>query len=211
MNDSVADELLAGDQAQRLGGKDAECTVLFSDLRGFTAYSESQPPARVMEVLNRYHTEMEDALFNHGGTLISYMGDGIMAVFGAPVEQEDHADRALACAREMLAERLPRFNAWMAEMGHGEGFRVGIGLNSGPVLAGQIGSARRFEYTTIGDTVNTASRLEGMTKGTPHMLFAADSVKQYLRSDVPDFVAVDELEVRGRQAKVKVWSLDGAS
>jgi adenylate cyclase len=209
VNDSVADQLLGDDRTLRLGGKDAECTVLFSDLRGFTAYSESQPPTRVIDVLNRYHTEMEDALFNHGGTLISYMGDGIMAVFGAPVEQDDHADRALACAREMLDERLPRFNEWMRSEGLGDGFRVGIGLNSGPVLAGQIGSERRFEYTTIGDTVNTASRLEGMTKGTPHMVFAADSVRQHLRRPAEDLVLVDELEVRGRQARVKVWSLDG--
>jgi adenylate cyclase len=209
VNDSVAEALMSRDRLE-LGGVDAECTVLFSDLRGFTTYSESQPPARVIEVLNRYHTEMEDALFKYGGTLIAYMGDGIMAVFGAPEGQDDHADRALSAAREMIGERLTRFNDWMRSEGYGEGFRMGVGLNSGPVLAGQIGSERRFEYTAIGDTVNTASRLEGMTKGTPHMLFAADSVRQHLRADVPDLVMVDELEVRGRQAKVRVWSLDGA-
>jgi adenylate cyclase len=206
VNDSVADALMARERLE-LGGVDVECTVLFSDLRGFTAYSESQPPTRVIEVLNRYHTEMEDAVFSHGGTLISYMGDGIMAVFGAPEGQEDHADRALAAAREMIGERLDRFNEWMRSEGHGDGFRMGIGLNSGHVLAGQIGSERRFEYTAIGDTVNTASRLEGMTKGTPHMLFAADSVRQSLRRETPGLIAVDELEVRGRQARVKVWSL----
>jgi adenylate cyclase len=209
VNDSVADQLLAFDRAVALGGRDAECTVLFSDLRGFTAYSESQPPARVIEVLNRYHTEMEDALFEHGGTLVSYMGDGIMAVFGAPVDQQDHADRALACAREMLNVRMPRFNEWMRSQGAGDGFRMGIGLNSGQVLSGQIGSERRFEYTTIGDTVNTASRLEGMTKGTPHQVFIADTVREHLLRDAPDLIFVDEFEVRGRQAKVKIWSFDG--
>jgi adenylate cyclase len=209
VNDSVADQLLAFDRTVALGGRDAECTVLFSDLRGFTAYSESQSPARVIEVLNRYHTEMEDALFEHGGTLVSYMGDGIMAVFGAPVDQEDHADRALACAREMLNVRMPRFNEWMRSQGAGDGFRMGIGLNSGQVLSGQIGSERRFEYTTIGDTVNTASRLEGMTKGTPHQVFIADTVREHLLRDAPDLIFVDEFEVRGRQAKVKIWSFDG--
>ena len=117
---------------------------------------------------------------DHGGTLVAYMGDGIMAVFGAPIEQPDHADRALAAAREMLSVRLERFNAWIREQGLGEGFRMGIGLNSGIVMSGQVGSERRIEYTAVGDTTNTAARLEGMTKGTPHQIFIADSTRALL-------------------------------
>ena len=156
------------DDDLRLGGVRRECTVLFSDIRGFTTFSESLAPDQVVEVLNRYLGEMTDAIMDHGGTLVSYMGDGIMAVFGAPLEQPDHADRALAAAREMLDVRLPSFGEWMRDAGYGDGFRMGVGLNSGEVMSGQVGSARRLEYTTIGDTVNTGARLEGMTKGTEH-------------------------------------------
>ncbi len=110
---------------------------------------------------------MSDAILDHGGTLVSYMGDGIMAVFGAPLEQADHADRALRRRPRDARARLPAFNAWLREQGFGDGFRMGIGLNSGAVMSGNVGSERRLEYTAIGDTTNTASRLEGMTKGTP--------------------------------------------
>ena len=120
---------------------------------------------------------MSDAILDNGGTLVAYMGDGIMAVFGAPLEQADHADRALAAAREMAGERLARFNAWLAEEGHGDGFAMGIGLNTGDVMSGNVGSERRLEYTAIGDTTNTAARLEGMTKGTPHQVFLSESTR----------------------------------
>ena len=136
----------------------------------------------MIDVLNHYLEEMSDAIMDHGGTLVAYMGDGIMAVFGAPLEQPDHADRALAAAREMLdaAPRRASTSGCRAE-GHGEGFAMGIGLNSGTVMSGQVGSQRRIEYTAIGDTTNTAARLEGMTKGSGHQLFIADSTQQALQ------------------------------
>ena len=205
---AVVSEVLARtDEDLRLGGVRRESTVLFSDLRGFTSFSESLPPDTVIEVLNRYLEEMSDAIMDHGGTLVAYMGDGIMAVFGAPLEQPDHADRALAAAREMLDVRLPRFNAWMEEEGMGRGFDMGIGLNSGMVMSGQVGSERRIEYTAIGDTTNTAARLEGMTKGTGHQLFIADSTRQALRAEVADLELVGEHEVRGRAHAITVWTL----
>jgi adenylate cyclase len=206
--ENVVDDVLArtGD-GLRIGGVQRDGTVMFTDLRGFTSFAESLPPDRVIQVLNHYLSGMSDAILNHGGTLVAYMGDGIMAVFGAPIEQDDHADRALAAAREMLAERLPEFNDWIRSEGLGEGFRMGIGLNSGSVMSGNVGSERRLEYTAIGDTTNTASRLEGMTKGTPHQLFLADSTRSRLREPAEDLVYVDEFEVRGRRAKIKLWSL----
>jgi adenylate cyclase len=206
--EDVVDEVLAStDAGLRLGGVQRDGTVMFSDLRGFTSFAESLAPAEVIEVLNKYLSEMSDAILDHGGTLVAYMGDGIMAVFGAPIEQDDHADRALAAAREMLDVRLPRFSAWLREEGLSEGFRMGIGLNSGRVMSGNVGSERRVEYTAIGDTTNTAARLEGMTKGTPHQLFVADSTRSRLKEPPPDLVFVDEFEVRGRQARVKLWSV----
>jgi adenylate cyclase len=112
-----------------------------------------------------------------------------------------------AAAREMLETRLPRFNDWLAEHELASGFYMGIGLNSGDVVSGNVGAENRLEYTAIGDTTNTAARLQGMTKGTPHSVFISDSTVQLLQEEVPDLVFVDEMEVRGRQAKVKLWSL----
>ena len=180
--DTVVDQVLTrateeGDP--RLGGERMDATVMFSDLRGFTSFAEARPPEQVIEILNRYLTAMSDAILDHGGTLVAYMGDGIMAVFGAPVAAEDHPDRALAAARAML-ERLEEFNAWMREGGLGDGFKMGIGLHSGPVMSGNVGSARRLEYAAIGDTTNTAARLEAMTKGTPFQLYVADSTRERL-------------------------------
>ena len=194
----------------RLGGELLTATVLFSDLRGFTSFAEGREPAEVIGVLNRYLTEMSDAILDHDGTLVAYMGDGIMAVFGAPIASDDHADKALSAAREML-ERLDGFNAWLRSEGLGDGFKMGIGLNTGDVMSGNVGSARRLEYTTIGDTTNSAARLEGMTKGTPYQLFVADSTRARLASPPDDLESLDELEVRGRKGSVKVWALRPAA
>ena len=207
----VVDEVLKDvDEDLRLGGERRVVTVLFSDIRGFTTFSEARRPEDVIAILNRYLTTMTDVILAHGGTLVSFMGDGIMAVFGAPIEQQDHADRALATAEEMCGPALEDFNEWMRAEGHGDGFRIGIGLNSGDVMAGNVGSERRLEYTVIGDTTNTASRLEGLTKGTPHMVYLSDSTKQMLRRDDRTLVHVDEMDVRGRAAKVVIWTVDGA-
>jgi len=194
------------DDNLRLGGVERDCTVLFSDLRGFTSFSESQPAARVITVVNYYLNEMTQAILDAGGTLITYMGDGIMAVFGAPLEQEDHADRAVTAAREMIGPRLQSFNAWLGEQGF-ERFVMGVGLNSGQVMCGNVGSEQRVEYTAIGDTTNTASRVEGMTKGSGHMLFIADTTRQRLHDPPENLVLVGEFEIRGRTSKLAVWTI----
>jgi adenylate cyclase len=206
--DKVVEEVLAStDDDLRLGGVRREATVMFCDLRGFTSFAESLPAERVIEVVNFYLDQMTDAILSAGGTLVAYMGDGIMALYGAPIVQEDHADRAVRAAREMVGERLPRFNDWLHAQGLGASFRMGIGLNSGEVMSGNVGSERRLEYTAIGDTTNTAARLEGMTKGTPHQIFIAESTRLELKEPVSDLVYVDEFDVRGREARIRVWSL----
>jgi adenylate cyclase len=202
----VGQVLARTDDDLRLAGRRMEVTVLFSDIRGFTTFSETRDPEEVLEILNRYHGEMTDAVMAHGGTLISFMGDGIMAVFGAPIEQPDHADRAYTSAKEMLEVRLPRVNQWMREREAGAEFQIGIGLNSGPVMAGNLGSERRLEYTTIGDTVNTAARLEGMTKGSGHSLFVADSTRELLSERDGELGYVDSMPVRGRAEEIRVWA-----
>jgi adenylate cyclase len=203
----VVDQVLARTGSDlRLGGREYVVTVMFTDLRGFTASAENMPAERVIAMLNDYLGEMSDAILAHGGTLISYMGDGIMAVFGAPIEQDDHAERAICAAREMLSERLPRFNARLREQRLGSGYKMGIGLNTGPVMSGNVGHTRRLEYTAVGDTVNTAARLEGMTKGTPYSLFVAESTYDLLAT-TDGVVYVDEVEIRGRQQRLKIWGM----
>jgi adenylate cyclase len=208
----VVDEVLQNvDEDLRLGGQRELVTVLFSDIRGFTTFSESREPEVVIEILNRYLTSMTNVILAHGGTLVTFMGDGILAVFGAPLAADDHADRALAAAREMAGPTLEGFNEWLREEGHGDGFQIGIGLNSGVVMAGNVGSERRLEYTVIGDTTNTASRIEGLTKGTPHTIYLSESTRMFLNGDSADLAHVDELDVRGRKAKVVIWTVRGGS
>jgi adenylate cyclase len=206
--EEVVNQVLGrADAGLRLGGVRVTGTCMFTDLRDSTAFAESLPPEEVVDVVNRYLGELSDAILGHGGTLISYLGDGFMAIFGAPIEQADHADRALGAAREILEERLPRFNAWCRDRGLGDEFRMGIGINSGPFLAGNVGSERRLEYTAMGDTVNSASRLEGLTKGSAHSIFIADSTREALTRPADDLLFVGEREVRGREGWISVWSL----
>jgi adenylate cyclase len=205
--ENVVDEVLANADGLRLGGVQRDGTVMFTDLRGFTTLAESLSPARVIEVLNRYLSEMSDAILDHGGTLVAYMGDGIMAVFGAPLVQLDHADRALSTAREMLAVRLPRFNEWLRAEGLSEGFKMGIGLNSGHVMSGNVGSERRVEYAAVGDTTNSAARIEQLTKGTPHQLLLSDATREALIEPAADLVFVEDTEIRGRVGRVSLWSV----
>ncbi|MEY2513986.1 MAG: adenylate cyclase [bacterium] len=206
--ESVVREVLSKiDDDLRLGGERRVATVLFSDLRGFTRFADSRTPDEVIEALNRYLTEMSDAILDHGGTLVAYMGDGIMAVFGAPIELPDHADRALAAARQMTGPALDSFNAWMRESGVGPSFHMGVGINSGEVMSGNVGSRRRLEYTAIGDTTNTAARLEAMTKATPYAIFVGESTRAMLSDPPPELVHVDRMEIRGKQERLGVWGI----
>jgi adenylate cyclase len=206
--EQVVNQVLSrADATLRLGGIRVTGTCMFTDLRDSTKFAESLPPEEVVDVVNHYLGELTEAILGHGGTLISYLGDGFMAIFGAPIEQDDHAERALDAAREILEERLPRFNEWFRARGFGEGFRMGIGINTGVFLAGNVGSEKRLEYTAMGDTINSASRLEGLTKGSCHSVFIAESTREALTRPTNDLVFVGEHEVRGRAEKIRVWSL----
>ena len=151
---------------------------------------------------------MTEAILANGGTISSFIGDGIMAVFGAPIEQPDHADRALRAAREMLGPRLGEFNNWIVGEGLAEPYAMGVGLNSGPVMAGMIGSEQRLDYTAIGDTVNTSARPEGMTKGSGRELFLTGATKDSLHSTqvIDELEFVEDMDVRGREHPIGVWA-----
>jgi adenylate cyclase len=206
--EAVVSQVLARTGGElRLGGEKVFGTVMFTDLRGFTTFSEGHEADEVIGLLNTYLSSMSDSVLAHGGTLVTYTGDGMMAVFGAPLPQPDHADRALATARDMLEVRLPAFNEWLHEQGHDYKFKMGVGLNSGDFMSGNVGSERRLEYTAIGDTINTSSRIEGLTKGTPYALYLAGSTRDALLDPPDDLVYVDEMPIRGREHTIPIWSL----
>jgi len=207
----VVDELLErqGGEA-RLGGVRQDATVLFCDLRGFTTFAEDAAPELVIEVLNRYLAEVSDAVLAHGGTVVTYLGDGVMAVFGSPLARADHAHAALAAAEELLAVRLPRFHAWLADRDLAP-LSLGVGLNSGPVMSGLVGSERRMEYAAVGDTTNVAARLQAATKNTPHSVFIAGSVADRLDALTrARLTPAGNLAVTGRGAEVPVYTLGSA-
>jgi adenylate cyclase len=183
-------------------------TVMFVDLRGFTTFSDSRPVEQVIEVLHRYQGTMSDAVLDRGGTLVDYLGDGIYAVFGAPIETVDHADRAVAAAREMAGVRLSDLNGWLRGEGIADGFRMGIGLNSGRVMSGTTGTDRRMDYAVLGDTVNTAARIEQLTKQTGHAVLLADQTRTNMTGPTDGIAFVDEFEIRGKQSRIKLWTAD---
>jgi adenylate cyclase len=183
-------------------------TVMFVDLRGFTTFADSAPVEEILAVLNRYQATMGDAVLDHGGTVVDYLGDGLMAAFGAPIETVDHADRAVAAARSMAFERLADFNGWLRSEGIDATFGMGIGLNSGRVMSGTFGSERRFDYAVIGDTTNTASRIEQLTKQTGDVILLADQTRTNMTGPADGLRFVDEFDIRGKQSRIKLWAAD---
>ncbi len=172
----ILKEIIAGNLSQELGGTRKNVCVLFSDIRNFTAYCENRPPEEVISLLNEYFSEMTSAIHKHGGTVDKFIGDGIMAFFGAPQPLACAERNALEAAQDMLVG-LQRLNERLASRGIAA-IRIGIGLNSGAVVIGHVGSATRHEYTAIGDVVNTASRIEGLTKELGYPVLCSRTVAE---------------------------------
>ena len=205
MSQEVADQLLAGGEEQ-LGGKDQEIAILFSDIRSFTTLSEALGARGTVNMLNSYFAEMVDVIFRHKGILDKYIGDAIMALFGAPFQAEDDADRAVLSAQGMLIE-LDKLNARRAEEGL-MAIHIGIGIAMGQVIVGNIGSPKRMEYTAIGDSVNLASRLEGATKYYGAGILVSESLVRNLKKPVL-LRETDQLRVKGKLEPVTIFEVAG--
>jgi adenylate cyclase len=199
---NVAAEIAQQVGAVRLGGERRPTTVLFSDIRGFTAMAESMGPDAIAQILSEYFTEMVDVIFDYGGTLDKFMGDAIMALWGAPLAHADDADRALRAAVEMQ-QAVSRLNQQWSSEGRPE-IKVGIGINHGEVFAGNIGSHRRLDYTVIGDAVNIAARL--CAEAGPGEILVSEGFLRIVHDQV-DHEHLPEMALKGKAQMVQVYRI----
>jgi len=203
---SVVNEMLRHPDQLRLGGEKKRLTVLFSDIRGFTSISEQMEPETLVQFLNQYLTQMTNIIFRHEGLLDKYMGDAIMAIFGAPLAQPDHALRACLAALEMSRE-LKRLGMKGLNSLHSR-LAMGIGINTGWMVIGNMGSERRFDYTVLGDNVNLASRLEGLNKEYKTSII----ISEFTQQEVKDYLLCRELDlvrVKGKDQPVRIYEVRG--
>lgn len=197
----VVNTLVAqGESALSIKGESRRITVLFSDIRGFTTLSEKHSAEEIVALLNDYFSRQVKVIFAYGGTVDKFIGDAIMAFWGAPVEDDKQAIHAIETALDM-ADTLMRFKHDLGK--HDENFDVGIGIHTGPGVVGFIGSENRLEYTAIGDTVNLASRIEGQTKGLARILVSSDT--RALCGEAFDFVDHGFYKVKGRTQEVQLF------
>ena len=202
----VVKQMLENPESFKLGGVNQTITVLFADIRGFTRLSENANPEKVVQLLNKYFSAMTDIIFAHGGTLDKYLGDGLMALFGAPTATQQDATNALNTAVAMQ-RRVIGINQELRAEGLSE-IGVGIGLHTGEATVGYIGSERRSEYTAIGDTVNTAARLESNSKGG--QILISDATARAATSRYP-LKQHDPIFVKNRAQPVPLFEVEWES
>jgi adenylate cyclase len=178
-----------------LGGEEVEVTVMFVDIRGFTTFAEKSSARDVVETLNDYFDCVVPVVTRHGGYANKFLGDGLLAVFGAPERRRDHADRSVSAGLE-LAERV--------EERYGDRLRIGIGINSGPVVAGTMGGGGRLEFTVIGDAVNTAARVEHATRATGDTMLITQATQALLTDEHGGFVERPTMPLRGKTERVRL-------
>jgi len=201
----VFHELLNNPSAAALGGKRAEATVLFSDLRGFTTLSERTSPEELISQLNEYFSAMVDIVFAHRGTVDKFVGDMIMALFNVPLPDAEHADHAVRCGVAMQ-RRLVELNARWRSEGRPE-FHSGVGINTGEMIVGNVGSESIRSYTVIGDNVNLGSRLESLCKERDAQIIISEYTRSLLRAE-HQLRDIGEVTVKGKSQPVRVFAVD---
>lgn len=206
LNPAVINQLLEHPERLKLGGDKKFMTVFFSDVRGFTTISESLSPEKLTSVLNEYFTPMTKIILDSNGLLDKYIGDAIMAVWGAPIPIEDHADRALESSLKMLEELEILQKKWQTE-----GLPlldIGIGLNTGDMVVGNMGSDQRFDYTVLGDSVNLGARLEGINKNYGTRIICSEFTKNALKSPQKFLLReLDNIQVKGKNEPVRIYEV----
>jgi adenylate cyclase len=203
----VYEQLVANPSLARLGGQRREMTVLFSDIRGFTTVTERGQPEEIVGMLNEYFTRMVDIVFRHRGTVDKFVGDMVMALFGAPLDDPDHADHAVQAALEMIAE-LQTLNAGWKAQGRFAELDIGVGVNTGIMIAGNIGSDAIMSYTVIGDAVNLGSRLESLNKQYGTRIIISDATRRALKGRY-DYRPLGDVVVKGKTEPVAIFELTG--
>ena len=208
VNEKLLSQIIDNPEKLKLGGVRKQLTILFSDIRGFTSLSESMTPDQLVEFLNSYLTDASDQIFKHNGVVDKYIGDAIMALWNAPLDDKSHAYNACQAALGMVWV-LDQFN----QESSGEDLKIGIGINTAEVAVGNMGSQRRFDYTAMGDGVNLASRLEGLTKHYGvNIILGEDTVKRLeLTGKLGQYSIrlIDKVQVKGRVDTVKIYELQG--
>lgn len=200
----VMNEVLSDPSRLKLGGEKQFLTVLFSDIRGFTTISENLKPEEVVCLLNEYLTEMVKVIFKYDGTLDKFMGDAIMAFWGAPIPQNDHALRGVSAAIDMIKSLKVLQSKWRSE---GKSvLEVGIGVNTGDMVVGNMGSLDRMDYTVIGDNVNLASRLEGLTKEYDTQIIISEYTYNIVKEQI-ETKYLGEVKIKGKAKPVKIYSV----
>lgn len=208
LSQDVVEQIIHDPEALQLGGQKKVLSVLFSDIRGFTTYTEKLDPQQIVSMLNDYLSHMSDVIFKHRGTIDKFIGDAIMAIFGAPVPQEDHAARACRVSLDMVTA-LKEVNGVLVQKGF-EPLAIGIGINTGEMTVGNIGSERRFDYTVIGDAVNLGSRLEGLTKYFGVEIIVSQSTKDACDANEFYFRELGSVKVKGKKEAVAIYHLVGS-
>lgn len=206
VSSSVVNEMLKSPEKLKLGGDKRNLSVLFSDIRGFTTISEALSPEDLVHLLNEYLTVMTDIVFKYEGTLDKYMGDAVMAIYGAPLEQADHPSKACASALDMMKGLRQLNEEWIK--GGKSPLDIGIGINTGMMMVGNMGSAQRFDYTVMGDAVNLGSRLEGANKNYQTNILISEYTYERVKND---FVCMelDIVKVKGKNLPVRIYQLVG--
>ncbi len=203
----VYDRLVANPELARLGGQRREMTVLFSDIRGFTTVTERGRPDEIVDMLNEYFTRMVEIVFRHKGTLDKFVGDMVMVLFNAPLDDPEHADHAVAAALDMIDE-VHRLNERWRAQGRYADLEIGIGINTGPMIAGNIGSNAIMSYTVIGDAVNLGARLESLNKQYGTRIIISEATRAQLRCPYAVRLLGDVV-VKGKTQPVVIFEVTG--